>query len=60
MQQLRIFSHRLIVKARGLWIGNFMEYDVEIRPTKFIKGQGLAKLLVDSNCQYLGLHLVED
>ena len=36
-----------------------MEYDVEIRPTKLIKGQGLAKLLVDSSCQALGLHLVE-
>ena len=35
-----------------------MEYDVEIKPTKMVKGQGLAKLLVDSNCEALGLHLM--
>ena len=37
-----------------------MEYDVEIRPTKFVKGQGLEKLLVDSNCESLGLHLMAE
>ena len=35
-----------------------MEYDVDIKPTKLVKGQSLAKLLTDSNCQYLGLHLM--
>ena len=35
---------------RGKWIANIMEYDVEIRPTKLVKGQGLAKLLAESNC----------
>ena len=35
-----------------------MEYDVEIKPTKLVKGQGLAKLLTDSNCEALGLHLM--
>ena len=30
---------------RGKWIAKIMEYDVEIRPTKLVKGQGLAKLL---------------
>ena len=43
---------------RGKWIAKIMEYDVEIRPAKIVKGQGLAKLLADSNCQYLGLHLM--
>ena len=37
-----------------------MEYDVDIRPTKLVKGQGLAKLLADSNCQALGLHLMAE
>ena len=31
---------------RGKWIAKIMEYEVEIRPTKLVKGQGLAKLLV--------------
>ena len=35
-----------------------MEYDMDIKPTKLVKGQGLAKLLVDSSCQALGLHLM--
>ena len=33
---------------RGRWIAKIMEYDVEIRPTKLVKGQGLAKLLDES------------
>ena len=37
-----------------------MEYDVDIRPTKLVKGQCLAKLLADSNCQALGLHLMAE
>ena len=37
-----------------------MEYDVDIIPTKLVKGQGLAKLLAYSNFQDLGLHLMEE
>ena len=43
---------------RGKWIANIMEYDVEIKPTKLVKGQGLAKLLAYSNCEAIGLHLM--
>ena len=43
---------------RGHWIAKIMEYDVEIRPTKLVKGQGLEKLLTYSNCQALGLNVV--
>ena len=35
-----------------------MEYDVEIKHTKIVKGQGLARLLEYSNCESLGLHLI--
>src|SRR5713226_3557626 len=45
---------------RGKWIAKIMEYDVDIRPTKLVKGQGLAKLLADSNFQDLGLHLMTE
>ena len=37
-----------------------MEYDVDIKPTKLVKGQGLDKLLADSNCQALVLHLTTE
>ena len=43
---------------RGKWIAKIMEYDVEIKPTKLVKGQGLENLLADSNCEALGLHLI--
>ena len=35
-----------------------MEYDVEIKPTKLVKGQCLAKLLTESNCQAFRLNVV--
>lgn len=34
---------------RGKWIAMILEYDTKINPTKLIKGQGLAKLMVESN-----------
>ena len=30
---------------RGKWIAVILEYDIEIKPTKLIKGQGLGKLM---------------
>ena len=45
---------------RRRWIAKIMEYDVDIKPTKLVKGQGLAKLLAESNCQVLDLHLVAE
>jgi hypothetical protein len=41
---------------RGKWIVKLLEYDLHIKPTKLIKGQGLAKLLSESNCKVLELH----
>ena len=32
---------------RGKWIATILEYDIEIKPTKLIKCQGLAKLMVE-------------
>jgi hypothetical protein len=43
---------------RGKWIANIQEYDMEIKPTKLIKGQGLEKLLVESNCRVLGVNQI--
>jgi hypothetical protein len=40
---------------RGKWIAKILEFDLEIKPTKLIKGQGLAKLLAESNCEALGI-----
>ena len=45
---------------RGRWIAKVMEYDVDIKPTKLVKDQGLAKLLTEYNCQVLDLHLMAE
>jgi hypothetical protein len=45
---------------RGKWIAKIYEYDLEIKSTKLIKGQGLAKLLTESNCRVLGTNQVTE
>ena len=43
---------------RCKWIAALLEYDVEIKPTKLVKGQGLAKLMVESNLHALDISLI--
>lgn len=43
---------------RGKWIATILEYDIEIKPTKLIKGQCLAKLIVESNYQALDINFI--
>lgn len=40
---------------RAKWIEFLLEYDLEIKPTKLIKGKGLAKLMAQSNYDALDL-----
>jgi len=42
---------------RGRWIEMIQEYDLEIKPTKLVKGQGLEKLLMEENCEAMGISL---
>ena len=44
---------------RVKWIVVLLEYDLEIYPMKLIKGQGLAKILDQSNCEVLGVNFLE-
>jgi ribonuclease HI/transposase InsO family protein len=41
--------------VRGKWVSKIQEYDLEIKPTKLIKGQGLAQMLTTGNEQALDL-----
>ena len=41
---------------RAKWIATLLEYDIDIRPTKLVKGQGLAKLMAQSNHEVLGIN----
>ena len=45
---------------RGKWIAVLLEYDLEIKPTKLIKGQGLSKLMAQTNCELLGIKFITD
>jgi hypothetical protein len=44
----------------GKWIVVLPEYDLELKPTKLIKGQGLAKLMAQTNCELLGINFIAD
>ena len=32
-----------------------IEFNIELKPTKLVRGQGLAKLLAEENCKSLGI-----
>jgi hypothetical protein len=46
-----VLSQQDCMGTRGKWVSNIQEYDLEIKPTKIIKGQGLAQMLTGSNQQ---------
>jgi hypothetical protein len=43
-------------RRRGKWIVKIQEFYLGIKPTKFIKGQGLAKLMVEGNFRTIGIN----
>ena len=45
---------------RAKWIVVLLEYDLEIKPKKIIKGQGLEKLMTQSNYDALEINMLED
>jgi hypothetical protein len=40
----------------GRWLAKIQEFDLEVKPTKLVKGQGLRKLLLESNFGALGIN----
>ena len=41
---------------RAKWISKLIEFDVEVKPTKLVKGLSLAKLMAKENCELLGMN----
>jgi hypothetical protein len=41
---------------RGRCLTKIQEFDLEVKPTKLVKGQGLAKLMAEMNFQALGIN----
>jgi hypothetical protein len=54
-----ILTQENLEGRRGKWIANILEFDIEIKPTKLIKGQGLAKLMTEANFQALDINLLD-
>eukprot|EP00253_Pinus_taeda_P028009 PITA_28009 len=55
-----ILTHEGIEGKRGKWIATILEYDIEIKPKKLIKGQGLAKLMTETNFQALDINQLDN
>jgi hypothetical protein len=45
---------------RGRWLAKIQEFDLEVKPTKLVKGQGLARLLAESNFRALGMNIAQE
>jgi ribonuclease HI len=45
---------------RGRWLAKIQEFDLEVKPTKLVKGQGLAKLMAEMNFQALGINNLQE
>jgi hypothetical protein len=45
---------------RGRWLAKIQEFDLEVKPTKLVKGQGLARLLAESNFRALGINNAQE
>ena len=43
---------------RAKWIAILLEYNIEIKPTKLIKGKGFPKMMMDSHCDSLQLNFL--
>jgi len=41
---------------RAKWIEKFIEFNLEVKPTKLVIGQGLAKLMARENCNLLDIN----
>ena len=50
-----ILSQQDCLGIRGTWVSKIQEYDLEIKPTKLVKGQGLAKMLTQANEKAIGM-----
>jgi hypothetical protein len=44
-----VLSQKYCIGTRGKWVSKIQDYDLEIKPTKIVKGQGLAQMLIERN-----------
>ena len=44
----------------GKWIAKLLQYDIDIKPTRLLKGQGLEKMMAQSNFDCLDMNLIAE
>jgi hypothetical protein len=44
-----VLSQQDCLGSRGKWVSHIQKYELEIKPSKIIKGQGLSKMLTKRN-----------
>ena len=49
-----------IDEKRARWIAKMIEFNIEVKPTKLVKGQGLAKLLAEENHKLLDINFIAE
>eukprot|EP00253_Pinus_taeda_P035267 PITA_35267 len=45
-------------ELRAKWIAKLIEFNIELKPTKLVRGQDLARLLAEENCRTLDMNLM--
>ena len=50
-----VLSQQDCMGTRGKWVSKIQEYDLEIKPTKIVKGQGLFQMLTESDQETIQL-----
>ena len=45
-------------RRREKWIAKMIEFNIELKPTKMVRGQGFSKLLAEENCRSLDIDLL--
>lgn len=48
-----------IYGKRSKWIAKLIEFEIEIKLVKLVRGQGLAKLLAEDNCKLIEMNYVD-
>lgn len=43
---------------RAKWIAKLIDFNIELKPTKLVRGQGLAKLMAEENCRMLDMNWI--
>eukprot|EP00253_Pinus_taeda_P019918 PITA_19918 len=46
------------VELRARWTAKLIKFTIELKPTKLVRGQGLAKLLAEENCRTLNINII--